>query len=89
MGGTRPWEEPWGGLGRPGEPWDLGRPGIRALLETEDPGRRPPLESFGPWGAMWIPRATRGRWQEEYDPNCKPKPGQAVGEFRGQRSAKP
>ena len=66
-----------GARGSPGEPeGDRGSPGA-------------PWRASGPWGAMWIPRANRVRWKEEHDPIRKPKPGQAVGEFRGQRSAKP
>ena len=49
----------------------------------------PPWRVSGPWGAMWIPRATRSRCNKEHDPICKPKAGQTVGEFKGQRSAKP
>ena len=51
MGGYTALGGALGRLGRPGEPWDLGRPGIRALLETEDPGRRSPLDSFGAEGS--------------------------------------
>ena len=64
----------------PGEPWggrgSAGQPGeARGALES--------------LGSSAILRATRRRWKLEHDPICKPKPGQAVGEFRGQRSAKP
>ena len=66
-----------GALGSPGE----------AGGALASPGRaRGALESLG---ISAILRATRRRWKLEHDPICKPKPGQAVGEFRGQRSAKP
>ena len=84
--------EPWGALGKQGSP------GPRGALETE-PCSKPRARAWEKpcaWrGLETEPRskpttlALEGRWEEEHDPICKPKPGQAVGEFRGQRSAKP
>ena len=64
----------------PGEPWG-GRGSAGQPWEARG--------ALGSLGSSAIPRATRRRWKLEHNPICKSKPGQAVGEFRGQRSAKP